>query len=335
MFVIAGFFEGFVTRLTDMPSVLKLFIILASLTLILFVYVINPYLYFKSGKYDENNVRELPFSSKGKNQPSEKTIETTMQDFRINIEPILFTLLLPLSIVFAICLYFIVQNVNEPDIVLVNDATNMFDFKYGEWPMCVVLLLGAIYFFSFMHRIKLGKDFGIKDVFTNIGQHFVGLSVSAILFVLPIYFINGYYVLITLLFLPFSVSILITDNLEYGEPDVPAITYAFRTTYRFWVDILGTNIGICTLIFIGYYGVSKLSNFVFLEIISWHNLFDSQYIQKVYIENLFRFIYMVLAMPFTYFIFSNRIDIIYKMKYSTDLIEAIDNFGLNNANKSI
>jgi uncharacterized membrane protein SpoIIM required for sporulation len=335
LFVIAGFFEGFVTRLTDMPSIFKLFIILASLALVLFVYVINPYLYFKSGKYDENNVRELPFSSKGKNQPSEKTMETTMQDFRINIEPILFTLLLPLSIVFAICLYFIVQNVKEPDIVLVNDATNMFDFKYGEWPMCVVLLLGSIYFFSFMHRIKLGKDFGIKEVFINIGQHFVGLSVAAILFVIPIYFINGYYVLISLLFVPFSVSILITDNLEDGEPDVPAIAYAFRTTYRFWVDILGTNIGICTLMFIGYYGVSKLSDFVFLEILSWHNLFDSQYIQKVYIENLFRFIYMVLAMPFTYFIFSNRIDIIYKMKYSTDLIEAIDNFGLNNANKSI
>lgn len=304
LFVIAGFFEGFVTRLTDMHALLKLFIILASLALILFIYVINPYLYYKSGQYNENELRELPFTNKVKNPPAEKTIEATMQDFRHNIEGILFTLLLPLLFVFSICLYFMVQNVKEPDSVLLAGTTNMFDFEYGSWPMCAILILVAIYFFSFMHRIKVSNDFGVKEVFVNIRQHFVGLSIAAILFVLPIYFLNGYYVLLTLLFLPFSISILITDNLIKGEPDVPAITYAIRTTYKFWVDILGTNIGICTLIFAGYYGISRIGDLVFVEMLSWHNLFDSPYLEKVYIGNLFRFAFMVFAMPFTYFIFS-------------------------------
>jgi uncharacterized membrane protein SpoIIM required for sporulation len=334
LFVIAGFFEGFVTRITDMHPLIKLFIILASLALILFVYVINPYLYYKSGKYDENETSELPFSNKGKSTPSEKTVEATMQDFRHNIEGILFTLLLPMTIVFAISLYFMVQNVVEPDLVLIYETANMFDFKYGSWPMCAFLILAAMYFFSFMHRVKSGKDFGIKAVFVNIGHHFVGLSIAAIIFVLPIYLLNGYYVLITLLVLPFSTSILITDNLINEEPDVPAVTYAIRTTYRLWVDILGTNLGICTLILIGYYGVRNVGDFIFAEMLSWHNIFESPYLQKVYIENLFRFIFMVLAMPFTYFIFSNRVEMIYRSKYSTDLVDAIDNFGLKNTNKS-
>jgi len=42
-FLIAGFLEGFVTRHTEMPDWLALFIIISSLALILFYYVIYPY----------------------------------------------------------------------------------------------------------------------------------------------------------------------------------------------------------------------------------------------------------------------------------------------------
>lgn len=42
-FIIAGFLEGFVTRYTEMPDALALFIILASLSLIVYYYVILPY----------------------------------------------------------------------------------------------------------------------------------------------------------------------------------------------------------------------------------------------------------------------------------------------------
>ncbi|MGJ8737329.1 stage II sporulation protein M, partial [Zobellia laminariae] len=41
-FIIAGFLEGFVTRHTEMPDALAILIILASLALILFYYVIYP-----------------------------------------------------------------------------------------------------------------------------------------------------------------------------------------------------------------------------------------------------------------------------------------------------
>ncbi|MBP2833429.1 stage II sporulation protein M [Aquimarina sp. U1-2] len=50
-FIVAGFLEGFVTRHTEMPDVLAIFIILGSLSLILFYYVIYPrQLYNKSKK---------------------------------------------------------------------------------------------------------------------------------------------------------------------------------------------------------------------------------------------------------------------------------------------
>lgn len=42
-FIIAGFLEGFVTRHTEMPDWLALFIILSSLALIVFYYIIYPY----------------------------------------------------------------------------------------------------------------------------------------------------------------------------------------------------------------------------------------------------------------------------------------------------
>ncbi|MFD2561527.1 stage II sporulation protein M [Aquimarina rubra] len=53
-FIIAGFLEGFVTRHTEMPDWLAIFIIAASLSLILFYYVIYPrQLYKKSISTDE------------------------------------------------------------------------------------------------------------------------------------------------------------------------------------------------------------------------------------------------------------------------------------------
>lgn len=49
-FIIAGFLEGFVTRHTEMPDWLAIFIILGSLALIIFYYVIYPYQLHKKPK---------------------------------------------------------------------------------------------------------------------------------------------------------------------------------------------------------------------------------------------------------------------------------------------
>jgi uncharacterized membrane protein SpoIIM required for sporulation len=53
-FIIAGFLEGFVTRHTEMPDWLAIFIILSSLALILFYYVIYPYQLHKKQITNEN-----------------------------------------------------------------------------------------------------------------------------------------------------------------------------------------------------------------------------------------------------------------------------------------
>lgn len=52
-FIIAGFLEGFVTRHTEMPDWLAILIITSSLALILFYYVIYPYLLHKKTTHAE------------------------------------------------------------------------------------------------------------------------------------------------------------------------------------------------------------------------------------------------------------------------------------------
>lgn len=59
-FIIAGFLEGFVTRHTEMPDVLAIFIITASLALILFYYVIYPRMLFKSLNHKNINLYTPP-----------------------------------------------------------------------------------------------------------------------------------------------------------------------------------------------------------------------------------------------------------------------------------
>ena len=55
-FIIAGFLEGFVTRHTEMPDWLAVFIILASLTLIIFYYVIYPIQLYKKQQNGDNQL---------------------------------------------------------------------------------------------------------------------------------------------------------------------------------------------------------------------------------------------------------------------------------------
>ncbi|MBQ4914488.1 stage II sporulation protein M [Maribacter sp. MMG018] len=55
-FIIAGFLEGFVTRHTEMPDWLAIIIILGSLALILFYYVIYPTQIHKKPKLDESKL---------------------------------------------------------------------------------------------------------------------------------------------------------------------------------------------------------------------------------------------------------------------------------------
>lgn len=56
-FIIAGFLEGFVTRHTEMPDILALFIILTSLAGILFYYVIYPRIVYKKHQQEFTNER--------------------------------------------------------------------------------------------------------------------------------------------------------------------------------------------------------------------------------------------------------------------------------------
>lgn len=54
LFVVAGFLEGFVTRHTEMPDFVAITIILASMTLVIYYYVIYPYkLYHKTNRNHE------------------------------------------------------------------------------------------------------------------------------------------------------------------------------------------------------------------------------------------------------------------------------------------
>ena len=52
LFVIAGFLESFVTRLTEMPTILKVLIILLSFLFILIIFVVYPIYYARSGQLD-------------------------------------------------------------------------------------------------------------------------------------------------------------------------------------------------------------------------------------------------------------------------------------------
>ena len=58
-FIVAGFLEGFVTRHTEMPDWLAIIIILASLTLIIFYYIIYPIQIKKKNQYANAEIHRI------------------------------------------------------------------------------------------------------------------------------------------------------------------------------------------------------------------------------------------------------------------------------------
>jgi uncharacterized membrane protein SpoIIM required for sporulation len=55
LFVVAGFLESFVTRLTDLPVIVKIGIISVSLLLIIYQFIIHPYLYKQRNVKDDSD----------------------------------------------------------------------------------------------------------------------------------------------------------------------------------------------------------------------------------------------------------------------------------------
>jgi uncharacterized membrane protein SpoIIM required for sporulation len=322
-FVVAGFLESFVTRYTDMPNVIKVAIIFVSLSLILFTYVVKPYLYKKSGKFDNYSAPEISINFMDEKNTKGKTLKSAFLSYRIHLETVLLKFILPFTAMSAFMFYFIIKHET------INLEMNNFDFMQytdGKLPMMFFMFFAYLYFFSMMHQILNNESVTVATIIKGIFKHFVGYVFAAFM-ALICFHVGDWWHYVIFLIIPFSIPILATMYLEDESSDISAIGAAISLSFKSWTSILGINIAVFGVYLILYFASYSLLNLFLGEVLLWSDFGINKVMQQLLLVSIFKYFILTLCLPLFYFIFKHKYEILVDDKYSYDLVDKVASFG--------
>jgi uncharacterized membrane protein SpoIIM required for sporulation len=326
LFIIAGFVEGFITRLTDLPSFVKILIIGLSAGLILLLYVIMPYRYYKGGRY--GSMKYLQMSSlfyedtfNAKDSVFRMTFKTYGYYFGAWIKHFFAPILLTLAVIF----YLIIHSV-----ALSDQLYNEYHYIGGGFPMAVFWVVIFTYFFCIMHLMIKRCTIQYQSIIQFLQQYLLAYLISAIIWVLPFYLLPYTYFVFLYLAMPFCLVFFINHYLEEDVTTIQSVKQGFRRGYSFWVSIIVISF-IAILLFLLCRMMIKIIYSQFLSsMLSWHLLFENEAKQSLFFEHFSMSVVSFLILPIFYLLLHYRVLAITKLSESWDLVEGIRHFGSSN-----
>ncbi len=293
LFVIAGFLEGFVTRHTEFPDVLQWFIILASLSFILFIYWIYPQrvaskLDLSPDYYDTDRLppkRELKAIS---NHNFLSIFILATSGFSAFVSNYFRSLLMPLILVSGGAVYCLIRFVAGEDL---DEWTFVFD---------LILLISAIYY-TFRIVTAIYKNERYEEVLNTANPRllFVISAIVCLVFFGLISIPQSWELLVFLL-LPASAVFALLFNIG-DRPDLISHFTALRKHYAYYARTL-----LMTIVLIGLFALLQLvfSNSLFhffMQFLTLHDGLSNTTQSAAFFEALFTLITYLIALP--YFIY--------------------------------
>jgi uncharacterized membrane protein SpoIIM required for sporulation len=339
IFVVAGFLEGFVTRHTEMPDIMKWVIILTSFAFIITYFVIYPMVLAKRTNFNEKIIEKPIFHT---NQNIKKyrirdlggIFYDTFGFFRIHFKQfgkIIVQIILPLNLVFLIVLY----SLNPFGSYMMGDEQNIwfalaFDEDFTWTGFVGNLILFSLNIATVHHSLSLIGKTESKNYFKIwIKQiwpfFFKTLPIMAAILLL-ISFTNGGILALILFLTPFFVLGFypaITGN--FGSGLSKGMGYGGKS----WGITFVTFLMIGVLCFLFYLGALTPLRFFFDEIINWHT--TTAFENFITIQNIstaFMYIALIhIILPLLFIAFSFQFFSMKEQEEAIELNERLDNFG--------
>jgi hypothetical protein len=325
LLIIAGFFEGFLTRMTDLPDLVKVGIIGSSLFFMVYIYLILPYRYsqFNELAMTDHEVNEIVNTAEVENlNQNSSYLKQGFIHFGDNFGRIFSTLVFPALLIFSLILYHYIDTYkDEMDIINVD-----FSFFNLNLPSMFLFLSDILIAFIGLYIMRYALMFQrSENSKLKIGGKEIPLfMLFAILLVTPSYIIPNKYVddlLIVFITLPFIAIYLF----ESGREGVNYIQNTFKKLINNFHRFL-TMMLIVLLIGFLFSMFCQILMGLIKTTVSFENIFGNAALGTIYIEAILERITILLLMPIAIYLYYHNVQKVQNEYYGDDVKQKVKDF---------
>jgi len=325
LFIIAGFLESYVTRLTELPDYLKGGIILASLALILSIYVIYPMVYYKKGLYRGGDI-DLKFFPPLKGNPPQSSWVRGIRLLLDKFPPLLSGVAFPAGLLFLLLSGFILL-VNSNAILTYFPASVFDEFKlFSPWAF-LLFSVGAAFALAKTSAILFSEQSDWNFTLRLLKDNWAVIGMTALFFVFLAYFLN--LVLLFLLFFALPLMGIMAALKEMGEKGKisPArFFYFLKQNIRMYRYGLGPMASIALVSFLSLLMLNTFVEWIILDFLLMITVFETHYLNWIFFKDLLSFLTVLLIFFLAFGLLSFRFEKSKDIKYGDDLIQRFESF---------
>lgn len=327
LFIVAGFFEGYVTPQTDLPNIIKLGIIIVSAIFIISIYIIRPIIHYRSGLYNVNEV-SLKYGYKNKSEKINEysVFKNSMVFISKNIGNLVQYIFIPISLFIIIAYYWLIK-MRAPYIEMNEFFVMELNYENGGIGFLLIEFLIQFYFYGTFMSIIKNKSISLLGIFKLIKEHFISISIFSLLTVGLNCITNEWVSFFAFVLFPWAMMTIYFKEADNEESKLSYLFGSIKESLSLWGSMLLT-------VFILIMLISPMHSLINLAVkefggqfLSWHEIFKDYNLKNLYIEEIFVQFFGCAFSIFFFVILHFRYDQILNKKYSNDLIDKINSFG--------
>lgn len=339
LFVIAGLLESFVTRQTELPTIVKVAIIAISALLIITMWIIYPWYYHKMGLANDLTYNITPQHNskrtiaKYQTKSFSKIFSDSFYEFRFYFSKNLGHILLPTLAVLLVAV--IVQlKISDADQFTVGIFTspNMAKLNIGSLGLSIIYLALLSYSACIVSFIINKEDLSLTSKLKFLKTNYIQVfAITAVMYI-PYTIIESYnWMFFLLLFSPHFYIIAIEKITTEQNSFWSKFSEAFQLSFTHWIKFL--PIYLVALFLSWGYMIIKFASIlsVVVEFISWHKIFNNFGKDTAMVEAIVSWSMFMILAPLFYYLFKNQYYSAITKAGSLDLREKLKTFGKSNS----
>ncbi len=337
LFVIAGFLESFVTRLTGAPVIIKAGIIAASLGFIIFHYIIYPYRYQKKHQLHDHDYHVktsgLDASDEERmiyRKPSQM-LELSLAQFRLYIGSFFYRGAFPVLLSMT-GIYWLWAKVNDfLGFDFYDDVGYylLFDFSRGGAALGLAYVLAMLHLIVVLAVIYKNESVTWKRYLLGLKKWSVGiLLVITPLFVIFYSFPFWATMILLLVVPPHLPFIFIYYHTQQDWSIGVALKEATSYSYNKYGQYLLAFLIVTFIYFMLWLGFTVLNSTIYDFVFSVHEIFPGKISSAVYFDCLLRIVIgSLVLLLYSFYYFNQHQSTLCKLE-GIDLEDKIENFGV-------
>ena len=316
LFIIAGLLESFVTRLTDLPTIVKVLIIAFSFLLVLTMYVFYPYYYNKKvsnfgeqTKIKVQHEEELKYT-RFQHRTFAENLSLGFAQFRSFFGYNFSKVMMPCLLTGAIIIYFFVATMQPSNYNIggINSLVSLFNISSLEPRSFFLPIMNSIFIsFSicYMELFMKNKGKKVDGIMAFLKQHFLYIFLIILIFSVAHTFFGAWALALFLIFPIQIIPALVDLKVEKQKLGTNKFGYNLGLSYRHYFQFLGPALIAVIFLFVFQILFQSWFSHILTQLISWHNLFDDYHATNQFISQLLMLAMNLLLIPLVYFIYSN------------------------------